>query len=38
MNPVAKHDFNRGGVHVDKKRRNKESKRKQKHKKEYINE
>ncbi|AWH15710.1 hypothetical protein KNT91_gp186 [Aeromonas phage 60AhydR15PP] len=34
MNPVAKHDFNKGGAHVDKKRRLKE-KRKQKHKKAY---
>lgn len=35
MNPVAKNDFNRGGAHVDKKRRDKDGKRKQKHKKDY---
>ncbi|UYD57569.1 hypothetical protein OFDDKENP_00193 [Aeromonas phage B614] len=35
MNPVAKNDFNRGGAHVDRKRREKESNRKQKHKKDY---
>jgi hypothetical protein len=37
MNPVAKNDFNRGGAHVDKKRRIKDGKRKQKHKKGYEN-
>lgn len=31
-NPVAKHDFNKGGAHKDKKRASSESKRKQKHK------
>lgn len=38
MNPVAKYDFNKGGAHVDRKRRFKESNRKQKHKKDYRNE
>ncbi|WFG79270.1 hypothetical protein pzkkv4_269 [Klebsiella phage pzk-kv4] len=32
QNLVAKHDFNKGGAHKDKKRSAKESKRKQKHK------
>ncbi|ARW58234.1 hypothetical protein [Serratia phage X20] len=31
-NPVAKHDFNKGGAHKDKKRARNDSKRKQKHK------
>lgn len=31
-NLVAKHDFNKGGAHKDKKRTHNESKRKQKHK------
>lgn len=31
-NPVAKHDFNKGGAHKDMKRQEKESRRKQKHK------
>lgn len=31
-NPVAKHDFNKGCVHKDKKRAASESQRKQKHK------
>ncbi|AIX12250.1 hypothetical protein ACQ46_gp174 [Citrobacter phage Moon] len=31
-NPVAKHDFNKGGAHKDKKRAMNDSKRKQKHK------
>lgn len=31
-NLVAKNDFNKGGVHKDKKRATKDSKRKQKHK------
>lgn len=36
-NPVAKHDFNKGGAHKDKKRTSSESQRKQKHKgKEYV--
>ena len=34
-NPVAKHDFNKGGAHKDKKRTVNESKRKQKHKGQY---
>lgn len=35
-NPVAKHDFNKGGIHKDQKKSAKESLRKQKHKgKEY---
>ncbi|APU02279.1 hypothetical protein [Aeromonas phage SW69-9] len=33
MNPVAKNDFNKGGPHVDRKKRDSEGKRKQKHKK-----
>lgn len=32
MNPVAKHDFNKGGAHKDRKRASNESNRKQKHK------
>lgn len=31
-NPVAKNDFNRSSVHPDKKKREKEDRRKQKHK------
>ena len=31
-NPVAKHDFNKGGAHKDMKSAEKESRRKQKHK------
>jgi hypothetical protein len=34
-NPVAKHDFNKGGAHKDRKKASKESNRKQKHKGKY---